>query len=59
MGFPKNFLVYIGESGSVGEFINSISLLEARKINEFYPGHGNVSRTPEKDMQKSVLNART
>ncbi|MBW2079275.1 MAG: hypothetical protein JRI71_17345, partial [Deltaproteobacteria bacterium] len=35
-----------------------ISLLETRKINELYPGHGNVSKNPEEDMQKAILNAR-
>lgn len=46
------------ESGSVGDYINSISLLATRKINEPYPSHGNISKTPEEDMQKAILNAR-
>jgi glyoxylase-like metal-dependent hydrolase (beta-lactamase superfamily II) len=56
--FAGGTLSYIGESGSVGDYINSISLLETRKINELYPGHGNISKAPEKDMQKAILNAR-
>jgi glyoxylase-like metal-dependent hydrolase (beta-lactamase superfamily II) len=56
--FAGGTLSYIGESGSVGDYINSISLLEARKINELYPGHGNISKTPEEDMRKAILNAR-
>jgi len=56
--FAGGTLSYIGESGSVGDYINSISLLETRKINELYPGHGNVSSTPEEDMEKAILNAR-
>ena len=56
--FSGGTLSYIGESGSVGDYINSISLLEARKINEIYPGHGNISKTPEQDMQNAILNAR-
>ena len=56
--FAGGTLSYIGESGSVGDYINSINLLETRKINELYPGHGRISNTPEEDMQKAILNAR-
>ena len=52
------FTSYIGESGSIGDYINSISLLSTRKIAEIYPGHGAVSNTPEEDMEKAILNAR-
>jgi len=31
----------------------------ARKINELYPGKRTVSKTPEEDMQKATLNARS
>lgn len=56
--FAGGTLSYIGESGSVGDYINSINLLETRKINELYPGHGDISKTPEEDMEKALLNAR-
>jgi glyoxylase-like metal-dependent hydrolase (beta-lactamase superfamily II) len=56
--FAGGTLSYIAESGSVGDYINSISLLATRKINELYPGHGNISNIPEEDMQKAILNAR-
>ena len=56
--FAGGTLSYIGESGSVGDYINSINLLETKKINELYPGHGRISNTPEEDMQKAILNAR-
>jgi len=56
--FAGGTLSYISESGSVGDYINSISLLETRKINELYPGHGHISKTPQEDMQKAILNAR-
>ena len=56
--FAGGTLSYIGESGSVGDYINSINLLETRKINELYPGHGRISNTPEEDMQKAILNAK-
>jgi glyoxylase-like metal-dependent hydrolase (beta-lactamase superfamily II) len=56
--FSGDTLSYIGESGSVGDYINSISLLETRKINELYPGHGDISMSPEEDMKKAIMNAR-
>ena len=56
--FAGGTLSYIGESGSVGDYIDSISHLATRKINELYPGHGKVSKSPEEDMQKAILNAR-
>jgi hydroxyacylglutathione hydrolase len=56
--FAGGTLSYIGESGSVGDYIDSISHLATRKINELYPGHGKVSKSPEDDMQKAILNAR-
>ncbi len=56
--FAGGTLSYIGESGSVGDYINSISLLETMKINEIYPGHGAISKTPEENMQKAILNAK-
>ncbi|MBI4619500.1 MAG: MBL fold metallo-hydrolase [Desulfobacterales bacterium] len=56
--FAGGTLSYIGESGSVGDYINSISLMETRKINELYPGHGEISKTPEEDMQRAIINAR-
>ncbi len=56
--FAGGTLSYIGESGSVGDYIDSISHLATRKINEFYPGHGKISKSPEEDMQKAILNAR-
>jgi glyoxylase-like metal-dependent hydrolase (beta-lactamase superfamily II) len=42
----------------VGDYIDSISHLATRKINELYPGHGKISKSPEEDMQKAILNAR-
>jgi len=56
--FAGGTLSYIGESGSVGDYIDSISHLATRKINELYPGHGKVSKSPEEDMHKAILNAR-
>ena len=49
---------YIAESGSIGDYINSIVRLEARKISKIYPGHGKVSENPEEDLAQAILNAK-
>lgn len=56
--FAGGTLSYISESGSLGDYINSIDLLSTRKISELCPGHGVLSNTPENDMQKAMHNAR-
>lgn len=56
--FAGGTLSYIAESGSVGDYINSIMRLEARKISEIYPGHGNISKNPEEDLAQAIMNAR-
>ena len=56
--FAGGALSYIAESGSVGDYIYSISHLTTRKINAIYPGHGNISETPEDDMKKAIANAK-
>jgi glyoxylase-like metal-dependent hydrolase (beta-lactamase superfamily II) len=42
----------------VGDYVNSIMRLEARKISEIYPGHGSISRNPEQDLSQAILNAK-
>lgn len=56
--FVGGMLSCISESGSIGDYMNSISLLATRKITELYPGHGVISKTPEEDMGKAIQNAR-
>ncbi len=56
--FAGGTLSYIAESGSVGDYINSITRLEARKITKIYPGHGKVSSNPEEDLAEAILNAK-
>lgn len=55
--FAKGTLSYISESGSIGDYINSIGRLRTMKISEIYPGHGAVSKNPEEDMGKAIMNA--
>ena len=56
--FARGTLSYIGESGSVGDYINSIYRLGTMKISHIYPGHGAISQTPEEDMQQAIINAK-
>ena len=55
--FAGGVLSFIAESGSLGDYINSLKTLETRKINDIYPGHGEASTDPEGDLHKAVLNA--
>jgi hypothetical protein len=32
--------------------------LEARKISEIYPSHGNISKNPEEDFSRAIINAK-
>ena len=56
--FAGGALSYIAESGSIGDYINSITRLEARKISRIYPGHGRISTSPEEDLAQAILNAK-
>ncbi len=51
MLFAGGTLSYIAESGSVGDYINSIMSLNTRQIVEIYPGHGEISANPNEDMR--------
>ncbi len=56
--FAGGALSYIAESGSVGDYINSITRLEARKISKIFPGHGHISQNPEQDLSQAIINAK-
>lgn len=56
--FAGGALSYIAESGSVGDYVNSIMRLEARKIFNIFPGHGDISQNPEEDLSQAILNAK-
>jgi len=55
--FAGGVLSFIAESGSLGDYINSLKSLETRIIHDIYPGHGEASANPEDDLQKAILNA--
>jgi len=56
--FAGGTLSYIAESGSVGDYVNSIMRLEARKISKIFPGHGGICRDPEQDLSQAIVNAK-
>lgn len=55
--FAGGILSFIAESGSLGDYINSLRILETRRIKEIYPGHGESSADPETDLSKAIENA--
>jgi glyoxylase-like metal-dependent hydrolase (beta-lactamase superfamily II) len=58
MVFAGGTLSYIAESGSVGDYVNSLMCLEARKISKIFPGHGEISQNPEQDLSEAIINAK-
>ena len=56
--FAGGTLSYIAESGSVGDYVNSIMRLEARKISKIFPSHGEISQNPEQDLSQAIVNAK-
>ena len=57
--FAGGTLSRIAESGSIGDYINSIITLRNFRIAELYPGHGRISFTPDEDMEQAIINARS
>jgi len=55
--FAGGRLPVISESGSIGDYINSLKSLQTRLIKEIYPGHGEVSFDPAGDISTAVDNA--
>ncbi len=52
------YLTPMLESGSAGDFVNSIERLLTMKIKVLYPGHGGESTDPEKDLNWAANAAR-
>jgi glyoxylase-like metal-dependent hydrolase (beta-lactamase superfamily II) len=52
------YLTPMLESGSAGDFVNSIERLQTIKIDVMFPGHGGRSRDPEKDLSWAANAAR-
>ena len=56
--YAEGTLFYISESGSVGDYVNSIGRLATLKVDMIYPGHGSISKNLGDDMEKALVNAK-
>lgn len=52
--FAGGALSGIYPSGSISDYVHSLKALGGLHIEEFYPGHGPISKTPREDIQKAV-----
>ena len=55
--FAGGTLSYIAESGSVGDYLDSLARLRCFALNALYPGHGRISDTPIQDIERAMGNA--
>jgi len=55
--FAGGTLSYIAESGSIGDYLDSLARLRSFSLKALYPGHGRVSATPIEDIDRAVANA--
>ncbi|HEX2387178.1 MAG TPA: MBL fold metallo-hydrolase [Candidatus Binatia bacterium] len=57
--FAGGTLSYIAESGSVGDYIDSLRRLRCFALEALYPGHGRISTSPVEDIDRAIANALT
>ena len=55
--FAGGTLSYIAESGSIGDYLDSLARLRSFSLKALYPGHGRVSVTPIEDIDRAIGNA--
>jgi hydroxyacylglutathione hydrolase len=55
--FAGGTLSYIAESGSVGDYIDSLRRLRCFGLEALYPGHGRISTSPVADIDRAIANA--
>jgi hydroxyacylglutathione hydrolase len=55
--FAGGTLSYIAESGSIGDYIDSLTRLRCFGLQALYPGHGRISMTPIEDIDSAIANA--
>jgi hydroxyacylglutathione hydrolase len=55
--FAGGTLSYIAESGSIGDYIDSLTRLRYFGPQALYPGHGRTSTTPIGDIDRAIVNA--
>jgi hydroxyacylglutathione hydrolase len=57
--FAGGTLSEIAVGGNVSDYVNSVRRLSSLKIKWIYPGHGKASSTPDEDLPKAIVYART
>jgi len=57
--FARGTLSAIAPSGSAGDYVHSMGVLNTKKIERLFPGHGSLSQTPSKDIERALKNAKT
>jgi glyoxylase-like metal-dependent hydrolase (beta-lactamase superfamily II) len=55
--FAGGTLSYIAESGSIGDYLDSLTRLRCFGLRALYPGHGKISSTPIEDIDRAIANA--
>jgi hydroxyacylglutathione hydrolase len=55
--FAGGTLSYIAESGSIGDYLDSLARLRCFGLQALYPGHGRISTTPLEDIDLARANA--
>lgn len=55
--FAGGTLSYIAESGSIGDYLDSLTRLRCFGLSALYPGHGRISPTPIEDIDQAIANA--
>lgn len=56
--FANGVISKISDSGSFGDYINSLERLNTYKLNRFFPGHGPICENPESSLPQSIKAAR-
>ena len=55
--FAGGTLSYIAESGSIGDYLDSLARLRCFGLRALYPGHGRISDKPIEDIDRAINNA--
>ncbi len=56
--FAGGTLSGIFTSGNISDYMNSLERLSALRVDQFYPGHGWLSSSPEEDIRLGLAHAR-
>lgn len=56
--FAKGVISKISDSGSYGDYINSLERLNTYKVNRIFPGHGQMCENPKEALDESIHNAK-